>query len=706
MKPAPHSLVIVLLLLMQSLIVSANQSITIQDSLKKVLQGTLPDTTRADVMAELAYEQLYSDPELAKKSILRVLRFARQKDLEDKYRRIEALMGIYYMDRSQHDSALYYHHRVVEYLVSVNDKEHLPRTYHNIAQVYQQRNSFPQALEYYQKAKALTDEFGTPRDRGNSVNNLASYHIEYGNYLMDVESDSVAFVNQYQASIPYLNQAMELYQEAGYDRGIAFVLGNLALVKNKIGNRQEALAHLMEASDYFEKSGNKLYVAIAYNSIATIYVELDSLEKAEAYALKTLEVGREIESKIDQRNAFGRLVEIYEHKGDYKTAMEYSHQYSDLVSQIMNEENRLELNTLEQKFKVAEKEQENIQLKHQEALKSLEISEKNRWLTLLVGGLIVLTVLLLWVVRANRIRKVVNAQLRERQSLLEEKNRIIAENGTLLAQKNQQIEEKSQEVLQRNLRLKELYNDQHHMMGVVAHDLRAPLSKIRGLTDILGFNQEQTLENKEIIQRINDLTQSGNQLITDLTSLTVFEANGIDINWKPLVIQKLVEKIVQGHQKHASDKSIALHFQSSGGSYEAMTDKLLLTRMVDNLISNALKFSPAGKEVWVAVDGTTSSWEISVIDQGPGIDVEEQKKLFDKYSKLSARPTAGESSTGLGLSIVKLLVEHMGGKVTVESSLGEGSTFRLRFPKANGEFSMKSEQQSPADNSPQEISAG
>ena len=77
MKPAPHSLVIVLLLLMQSLIVSANQSITIQDSLKKVLQGTLPDTTRADVMAELAYEQLYSDPELAKKSILRVLRFAR-----------------------------------------------------------------------------------------------------------------------------------------------------------------------------------------------------------------------------------------------------------------------------------------------------------------------------------------------------------------------------------------------------------------------------------------------------------------------------------------------------------------------------------------------------------------------------------------------------------------------------------------------------
>ena len=117
-------------------------------------------------------------------------------------------------------------------------------------------------------------------------------------------------------------------------------------------------------------------------------------------------------------------------------------------------------------------------------------------------------------------------------------------------------------------------------------------------------------------------------------------------------------------------------------------DKNATMQVLDNLLSNAIKFSPADRPVVVSVlSGTNGSREkisVEVRDAGPGLSEEDQRKLYGKFVRLSAQPTAGESSNGLGLSIVKRLAEEMGGELTCRSKLGEGATFALSLRKADG----------------------
>ena len=100
---------------------------------------------------------------------------------------------------------------------------------------------------------------------------------------------------------------------------------------------------------------------------------------------------------------------------------------------------------------------------------------------------------------------------------------------------------------------------------------------------------------------------------------------------------------------------------------------------MDNLISNAIKFTPSGRRIYLDLANGGDGAVFSIRDEGPGISKEDQKKMFRKFQRLSAKPTGGESSTGLGLSIVKSLVERLDGQIDVESQLGKGTTFRIKL---------------------------
>jgi signal transduction histidine kinase len=112
----------------------------------------------------------------------------------------------------------------------------------------------------------------------------------------------------------------------------------------------------------------------------------------------------------------------------------------------------------------------------------------------------------------------------------------------------------------------------------------------------------------------------------------------------------------------------------------ALLDPSITVQVLENLVSNAVKYSPPGKNIFVRLKKQPSVARMEVQDEGPGLSAEDQKKLFGKFARLSAKPTGGEHSTGLGLSIVKKMVEAMNGKVWCESELGRGATFIVEFP--------------------------
>lgn len=132
----------------------------------------------------------------------------------------------------------------------------------------------------------------------------------------------------------------------------------------------------------------------------------------------------------------------------------------------------------------------------------------------------------------------------------------------------------------------------------------------------------------------------------------------------------------------STEKSINLRFEPQIEESYVMGDVIKTIQVLDNLISNALKFSPFNRNIWVIVksDIENKITIVEVKDEGPGISQEDMSKLFGKFAKLTAKPTNNENSTGLGLSIVKKLVENMKGNIWCESELGKGTSFFLSLP--------------------------
>jgi signal transduction histidine kinase len=233
------------------------------------------------------------------------------------------------------------------------------------------------------------------------------------------------------------------------------------------------------------------------------------------------------------------------------------------------------------------------------------------------------------------------------------------------------------QVTQDNSREKGLA-EKEDFMNMLMHDLRTPLSRTHGLLEILGTTG-LSAEQKQITQLIAKVIDEGLQLTEEalyLNSITYQnpETEPIDLH---AFVQDHIEKYfteAAGKKKIYIKIAIEDHLQIN-------INALALQRILDNLISNAIKFSDPNTTIHIKVLNTESSFYISVQDEGPGISAEDQKKMFKKFQKLSSRPTGGESSTGLGLAIVKSLVERLGGTVTVKSELGKGTEFVIRFNK-------------------------
>jgi signal transduction histidine kinase len=167
-------------------------------------------------------------------------------------------------------------------------------------------------------------------------------------------------------------------------------------------------------------------------------------------------------------------------------------------------------------------------------------------------------------------------------------------------------------------------------------------------------------------------------LITDLLDANAIEQGRYASQVEPHDLRALVTTGLQHHATASERKQMVLDLRD-GPACWVQADRKAVLQIIDNLVSNAVKYSPLGSVVTLSLEVDGDFANLAVCDQGPGISEEDQSKLFQKHTRLSARPTGGESSVGLGLSIVKKLAEAMGGSVSCQSTLGAGATFFLHL---------------------------
>jgi signal transduction histidine kinase len=219
----------------------------------------------------------------------------------------------------------------------------------------------------------------------------------------------------------------------------------------------------------------------------------------------------------------------------------------------------------------------------------------------------------------------------------------------------------------------------HGALGVVAHDLRAPLQAVLGFAEFL-LEEDLDDHQRELAQRIGRAAAQMAELADELVDTM---APTSPVPRKPVDLVALVDDLTSRYQLLGADlgAQVRAEVAASASAAQVAGDENQLRRVLDNLVGNAVKFSPDGGVVTVGVAKDGDTVALSVADQGPGIPVEEQQAVFERFHRTAA--AAHLPGVGLGLSIVRQLVEQHGGTVELRSDPGQGSVFTVRLPAAS-----------------------
>ena len=276
---------------------------------------------------------------------------------------------------------------------------------------------------------------------------------------------------------------------------------------------------------------------------------------------------------------------------------------------------------------------------------------------------------------------------------VQDQNREILRQQSLLEEQASMIQIANTQLQEHNLQLEVLNQEKNEFLGIAAHDLKNPLASIQMAASIVQHYYDQ-LDRETIIERAATIVSSSkrmSEIITNLLDINAIESGGMSFTLRPFDLVALVSQMVEEYKERAAAKNIKLHFDVPE-DYDAVpmifADQNATTQVLDNLVSNAVKYSPKGCNVWIRIEQPHTTEEKGVLqvlvrDEGQGVSPEDMKRLFGKFARLSAQPTGGEHSTGLGLSIVKKMVEAMNGKVWCESESGKGATFIMELPTAS-----------------------
>lgn len=290
-------------------------------------------------------------------------------------------------------------------------------------------------------------------------------------------------------------------------------------------------------------------------------------------------------------------------------------------------------------------------LQYQELLEASKREQERRELTnILILGITIVVMLLLAILVRFRIKTKANL-------LLTEMNETIAD---------------------RNKELKKLNEEKNDLINILAHDLRSPLSNILNISLMFKENPNLTEEDKKLNSYVTKSSQKMASMITKILDVDAIESGKRNLLMERFNLSEIVVGVLRDYESKANKKGIKLNKDIKEELF-AFADRFYTNQVIENLLSNAIKYSESQSEVTVIAVVEGGAPVVHITDQGPGFSEEDQKNLFKKFHRLSAQPTAGEETVGLGLSIVKSYVDMIGADISYVTKQGDGTTFIVRF---------------------------
>jgi signal transduction histidine kinase len=269
----------------------------------------------------------------------------------------------------------------------------------------------------------------------------------------------------------------------------------------------------------------------------------------------------------------------------------------------------------------------------------------------------------------------------ERHDLIVSKRHLVRDLKEANETLEQRVEQRTKELSEANEQLRLLHKQKDTFMGMVVHDLRGPLGNLQMCTELLREPKLSSDDKAIFFDQMDETTSKMLNLVNDLLDFSAIETGKLTLAPEPVDIEAFVKHICHLHVHLGAKKNISLVNEIAPNLGVAHFDPKRIEQVLDNLITNAFKFSYPQTTVTLNVQFEENALVFAVADQGQGIPAEDLPKLFGSFQKTSIQPTAGENSSGLGLSICKRIVDLHVGRIDVSSEFGSGTTFYVKLPR-------------------------
>lgn len=551
-------------------------------------------------------------------------------------------LGIAYRNKSDYSKAFEFFVRALKAAEQAGNLEQIGYSNINIGNIYIYQTNYLGAIEYFEKALKPAETLGDQSMVAYCYLNLGRTYLRLKEYIKAED---------------YFLRTRSIREDLNDREGLITNAVDLAELYMVQGDSEKALKYFFISLEDINKVKNQGALTFSLNNISTIYRDKGEYEQAEKYARQSLDVAVDHGLKNDERKALENLSLIHERQGKYELALGF---YKDQINKrdhIFNEENTRTIENLKSRYEVEKKEAEQ---KYEAAIKE---SRQRLINTAFIVSFLFVTIIAIVAYRSSIVRKRLNEQIRK------QKDRV--ENDKLL------IEEQSR-------KLEELDFAKSRFFSNISHDLRSPLSIILGNYDQVLNDKENYLSSKS--RKYVDVAHKNAKrmlyLTDEINELTKLEEGKLKLQPVLVKMQPYLNLLVNMFSSTAEYKSIDLALNVETDQDQTLQiDPAHFEKIIYNLVSNALKHSKSGDKINISLlRNTDQHLTIQVSDTGEGIPEKSLPYIFDRYYQSPDNKYHVYEGLGIGLALVKELVELHKGTIAVESTLGEGTTFTLDFP--------------------------
>jgi signal transduction histidine kinase/Tfp pilus assembly protein PilF len=520
----------------------------------------------------------------------------------------------------------------------------LLNAYTSLADVYSRQSNFSKAIEFNLKAIKL---FEQRKDRFRLLSSYEQVGLWY------------ARQGQVKKAQDAYKKALNLYKELGNKAGIAATYINMGDLSYELNAYPLAIEQYSFANNL---SNDLKIIPLQTRSLlglAKSHAMLKDYVLAATEYRKVTNLAKEIGMKIELEEAYEGLAELYRSLNDKQTSKAYQSLSNEIKDSLFNDSILRRTSDLQLQYE-AEKKQAEIEIfKKEGEIKAMQLRQTNQVKNFFIALSVLLVLLIFLFVYFISENRKINKQLKRGLTELEIKN---------------------QEILIQKEQLSQLNQVKDRFFSIISHDLRNNLTTMKLYFDLVSNPAYEASSQQEFGKEVAASVQNTIDLLENLLVWASGQIKGVRVEPKKVNLYALAEENIGMLKTMAIQKNIALHNETEHDAF-LYADANMVNLILRNLLSNALKFTKEGGEVSILSEEFETYHQISVIDNGVGIEIQKLESLFTAHMNVSTQGTANEKGTGLGLMLCKDFTEKNGGKIWVESEAGKGSSFMLTFPK-------------------------